>query len=118
MPRTEFADTLSISGVILFACNLTSRSYREVLGDVGWLGPAGTLMVWLGTLGAYVLLAWVEEMHLSRVFGQAYSEYRNNTAFLIPFVVTRRRWIEIVASIAFAVLLLWALVLLSRALYP
>jgi protein-S-isoprenylcysteine O-methyltransferase Ste14 len=105
-------------GAILFTINLTSRSYQEVLGDVGWLGPGGTLLIWLGTLGAYILLAWVEEMHLLGVFGEAYSEYRNKTAFLIPFAVTRRRWLEIVISIVSPVLLLAGLVLLNRALYP
>lgn len=51
-------------GAILFPSNLTSRSYQEVLGDMGWLSPGGTLLMWFGTLGAYILLAWVEEMHL------------------------------------------------------
>jgi protein-S-isoprenylcysteine O-methyltransferase Ste14 len=105
-------------GAILFTINLTSRSYREVLGDVGWLGPGGTLLVWLGTLGAYVLLAWVEEVHLSRVFGEAYAAYRSKTAFLIPFAVTRRRPLEIAISVAIPVSLLWGLVLLNRIFYP
>lgn len=105
-------------GAILFTINLTSRSYREVLGDVGWLGPGGTLLVWFGTLGAYILLALVEEVHLSREFGEAYAAYRSRTAFLIPFVVTRRRTLEIAVSIVIPVLLLWGLVLVNRALYP
>lgn len=105
-------------GAILFIINLTSRSYREVLGDVGWLGPGGTLLVWSGTLGAYILLALVEEAHLTREFGEAYQVYRKETAFLIPFVVTQRRWLEIATAIVVPVLLLWGLVLLNRALYP
>jgi protein-S-isoprenylcysteine O-methyltransferase Ste14 len=105
-------------GAILFIINLTSRSYREVLGDVGWLGPGGTLAVWLGTLGAYILLALIEEAHLTREFGAAYAAYRNKVAFLIPFVVTRRRWLEIGASIFVPVLLLWGLVVLNGRLYP
>ena len=28
-------------GAILFTLNLTSRSYRKALGDVGWLGSRG-----------------------------------------------------------------------------
>lgn len=105
-------------GALLFTINLTSRSYREVLGDVGWLGPEGTLLVWLGTLGAYILLALVEELHLSRLFGEAYAAYRSKTPFLIPFIVTRRRSFEIVASIVVPALLLWGLVLLNRNLFP
>jgi protein-S-isoprenylcysteine O-methyltransferase Ste14 len=105
-------------GAILFTINLTSRSYREVLGDVGWLGPGGTLLVWLGTLGAYILLAWVEEAHLAREFDEAYTAYRNKTAFLIPFVVTWRRWLEIAVSTVIPALLLWGLISLNRTLYP
>jgi protein-S-isoprenylcysteine O-methyltransferase Ste14 len=105
-------------GALLFTSNLTSRSYREVLGDVGWLGPTGTFLVWLGTLGAYILLAWIEELHLSKQFGPAHSEYRAKTPFLIPFVVTQRRWIEIALASACPLLLLGALVLLNRVLYP
>jgi protein-S-isoprenylcysteine O-methyltransferase Ste14 len=105
-------------GAILFTINLTSRSYREVLGDMAWLGPAGTLLVWLGTLGAYILLALAEELHLSRVFGEVYAAYRSKTAFLIPFAVARRRSVEIAVSAAIPVLLLWGLVLLNRILYP
>jgi hypothetical protein len=37
-------------GAILYTINLTSRSYREVLGDVGWLSLAGTLLVWFAAL--------------------------------------------------------------------
>lgn len=105
-------------GAILFTINLTSRSYREVLGDVGWLGPRGTLVVWLGTLGAYIPLAMVEEAYLTKEFGKAYTTYRNKTAFLIPFAVTRRKFLEIAVSVMIPLVLLWGLVLLNRTLYP
>ena len=105
-------------GTILFIINMTSRSYREVLGDVGWIGPKGTLLVWSGTLVAYILLAVVEEAHLSRVYGQEYAAYRRKTAFLIPFVVTSWRSLEIVISAVAPMLLLWGLVVLNRVLYP
>ena len=105
-------------GALLFTINLTSRSYREVLGDIGWLGPSGTLLVWLGTLVAYILLALVEEMYMTREFGETYIAYKNKTAFLIPFVRTRRRWLELTLSVAIPALLLWGLVLLNRTLFP
>jgi protein-S-isoprenylcysteine O-methyltransferase Ste14 len=105
-------------GATLFIINMTSRSYREVLGDVGWLGPRGTLLVWIGTLLAYILLALVEELHLTQTFGEAYTAYKEQTAFLIPFVVTRRRWLEIAVSIVVPIVLLWGLVSLNRTLYP
>jgi len=105
-------------GAILFTINLTSRSYREVLGDVGWLGPGSTLLVWIGTLIAYILLALVEELHLSKVFGEPYITYKKQTAFLIPFVVTQRRSLEILVSMAIPAFLLWGLILLNRLLFP
>jgi protein-S-isoprenylcysteine O-methyltransferase Ste14 len=105
-------------GAILFTINLTSRSYREVLGDVGWLGPAGTVLVWLVTLGAYILLGLVEEAHLKQIFGTQYEAYRRKTALLIPFVVTNRRWLELAVSIVVPILLLAGLVVLNQRLYP
>jgi protein-S-isoprenylcysteine O-methyltransferase Ste14 len=105
-------------GAILFIVNLTSRSYREVLGDVGWLGPRGTLLVWFATLAAYVLLALIEELHLTSKFGEEYAAYRSKTAFLIPFAVTKQKWLEIAISVIVPVLLLCGLVLLNKALFP
>jgi len=105
-------------GAILFIINLTSRSYREVLGDVGWLGPVGTIRVWLGTIGAYLILALVEEQHLVSVFGESYKAYRRKTPFLFPFIAARPRVQEILVSILIPVLFLWALVGLNRVWYP
>ena len=105
-------------GAILFIINMTSRSYKEVLGDVGWIGPPGTLLVWLCTLVAYILLALVEEVHLSRVFGEEYNAYRSKTAFLIPFAGSKRKILEIIFSIVVPIALLWGLVCLNRILYP
>jgi protein-S-isoprenylcysteine O-methyltransferase Ste14 len=105
-------------GAILFIINMTSRSYREVLGDVGWIGPNGTLLIWFGTLVAYILLAVVEEAQLSRVFDEEYTAYKRKTAFLIPFAVLRRKSLEIIFSIMFPIALLWGLVQLNRILFP
>jgi protein-S-isoprenylcysteine O-methyltransferase Ste14 len=105
-------------GAILFIINMTSRSYREVLGDVGWIGPSGTLLVWVGTLVAYILLAFVEEAYLSRMFGAEYLAYQNQIAFLIPFTNTGKRWLNVLLSMLIPAILLWGVVGLNRALYP
>ena len=97
---------------------MTSRSYKEVLGDVGWLGPGGTLLVWFGTLVAYIFLALVEEAHLTKVFGDEFEVYMRNTPFLIPFIEARRRALEIGVSVVVPVILLWMLVQVNRVLYP
>jgi protein-S-isoprenylcysteine O-methyltransferase Ste14 len=105
-------------GATLFTINLTSRSFREVLGDVGWLGPTGTLLVWVGTLAAYILLAAIEEAHLKKIFGEMYESYRRRTAFLIPFTGSHRWPLEIAISVLTPALLLWALVTINRILFP
>ncbi len=64
------------------------------------------------------MLAWVEELHVLQVFGEAYAEYKSETAFLIPFVVTQRRWLEVIVSIGTPMLLLGGLVMLNGMLYP
>ena len=105
-------------GAILFIINMTSRSYKEVLGDVGWIGPSGTLLVWFGTLVVYIFLALVEEAHLTKVFGDEFKVYKRNTPFLIPFIGARRQALEIGVSVVIPVILLWMLVRVNRVLYP
>jgi protein-S-isoprenylcysteine O-methyltransferase Ste14 len=105
-------------GALLYTINMTSRSYREVLGDVGWLGPLGTLLVWFGTLIAYILLALVEEMYMTKEFGITYTAYKKRTAFLIPFVVIQNKWLDIAVSVTLPALLLWGIVSLNKTLFP
>ena len=104
-------------GALLYTINLTSRSYREVLGDVGWLGPTGTLLVWLGTVLAYILLALIEEGYLTKEFPEAYPPYHRRTPFLIPFTGAHRTWIEIAIALVIPAALLWGLVRLNFLLY-
>ena len=105
-------------GAILFIINMTSRSYKEVLGDIGWIGPSGTLLVWFGTLVVYIFLALVEEAHLTKVFGDEFKVSKRNTPFLIPFIGARRQALEIGVSVIVPVILLWMLVRVDRVLYP
>ena len=37
-------------------------------------------------LGAYVVIAWAEEMHLKKQFGEHLYDYRASVGFLFPFV--------------------------------
>jgi hypothetical protein len=105
-------------GAVLFTINMTSRSYREVLGDIGWLGPEGTLLVWFATLIAYILLALVEEMYMTREYGETYITYKNATAFIIPFIVIKQKWLDIAVSITLPALILWGIVSLNKVLFP
>ncbi|NHJ14192.1 MAG: isoprenylcysteine carboxylmethyltransferase family protein [Candidatus Thorarchaeota archaeon] len=105
-------------GVIVFTANLTSRSFRETLGDLGWLGPEWTFLIWFGTLIAYILLASMEESHLFSKFGEQYNEYRGETGFIFPFLKTKRMITNVAITIILAILLLFGTVYLAELMHP
>jgi protein-S-isoprenylcysteine O-methyltransferase Ste14 len=105
-------------GVIVFTANLTSRCFRETLGDVGWIGPEWTFSLWFVTLLAYIALAIVEERHLSHKFGIQYDEYREDVAFIFPYVKTKRRSVEVVITLVAAVLLMFGTAILAELMPP
>ncbi len=105
-------------GVLIFITNLTSRSFRETLGDIGWIGPEWTFMIWFGTLFAYIALAVLEENHLSAKYGTAYNEYMQDSAFFIPFLKTGHRMLDIILTLVVAVLLLFTTVYLAELVHP
>lgn len=105
-------------GVLIFITNLTSRSFRETLGDVGWIGPEWTFTIWFGTLLAYISLAVLEENHLSAKYGTSYNEYVRDSAFLIPFLKTRHRILDIILTIVVAILLLFITIYLADFMHP
>lgn len=94
-------------GVIVFTANLTSRSFRETLGDVGWIGPEFTLILWIGTILAYVILAIIEEQHLSHKYGLQYEEYQTQAGFIYPFLKTKSRLAEIFITLVLSVVLVF-----------
>ena len=105
-------------GVIVFTANLTSRCFRETLGDVGWIGPELTLSLWIGTIIAYIVLARVEENHLSHKFGTQYDEYREDVAFIFPFVKTKSRTLEVIFTLVLSVSLMLGTAVLAEILHP
>ncbi len=105
-------------GVVVFSANLTSRSFRETLGDLGWLGSEWTFLLWFGTLIAYIILASVEEIHLCSEFGEQYDKYREKTGFIFPFLRSRHRKLEIIITIAGAVMLLFGTFYLAEVMHP
>jgi len=104
-------------GVIAYLTSLTSRCYREVLGDVGWLGPTGTLLLWLASILGYVAIALVEELHLRDAFGSEYDHYAATTPFMTPLILARHRAADIALAILVPIALLAALLALSHTLY-
>lgn len=105
-------------GVLIFTTNLTSRCFRETLGDVGWIGPEMTFGLWIGTILAYIVLALLEENHLSAKFGAAYKEYLDDSAFFIPFLKTRNKYLDVILTIVVAIVLLFSTVYLAEAMHP
>lgn len=102
-------------GVVLFTLTLTTRSYwigKNTFG-VSWISPELTVVIWFGTLFAYIALALVEELHLSKVFASEYEQYKERTGFLFPFGNSRNRGLEIILSVLVPALILAAILFLS-----
>ena len=107
------------TGLLLMTIGLTGWSYwilTHTFG-VGWLTPEGTIGLWYAELGAYVVLALVEESYLSKEFGNGYATYKSNVPFFIPFGKASRYDIPLsiltLSLILFGVLVLGSINLLQ-----
>ncbi|MHA2117620.1 MAG: methyltransferase family protein [Candidatus Thorarchaeota archaeon] len=106
-------------GVVLFTLTLTTRSYwigKNTFG-MSWIPPEATVVIWFGTLLAYIVLALVEEIHLFKTFASDYDEYKEKTGFLFPFVRSRNRIFEIILSVLIPALILAGILLVAPT-YP
>ena len=98
--------------MILSALGLTSWSVwilKNTFG-IGFLSPSQTIIVWFIELFAYILLAFLEELYLSKNFKRSFEDYKGKASFLIPFVRTSRNWLDILVSILILTILLLSLV--------
>ncbi len=102
-------------GVVLFTLTLTTRSYWLATNTWGisWIDPKLTIAIWFGTLFAYVVLALVEELHLTKTFDADYVEYSQKTGFLFPFARFRKRSIEVILSVLIPGLILAGIIILA-----
>jgi protein-S-isoprenylcysteine O-methyltransferase Ste14 len=94
--------------LILFTLMMTYQSVwilRNTFG-IGWLTADQTLILWYLMLVAYTAIAWIEESHLLKTFGNEWSEYRRKKGFLIPLVRFRSFVVEVVLSIAIPIIIL------------
>jgi len=99
-------------GLILFTLGLTSWSYwilTHTFG-IGFLSPSMTVNVWVVELFVYVLLASIEESYLSKVYKEAFRKYERTVPFLIPFLKTKRKYLDIAFSIFISLVLLLYLI--------
>jgi protein-S-isoprenylcysteine O-methyltransferase Ste14 len=99
-------------GMILSTLGLTSWSVwilNNTFG-IGFLDPSQTIAVWFIELFAYIFLAYVEELFLSRNYGEAFEDYRSHVPLLIPFFKTNRKYPDFLVSILIPIILLLTLI--------
>ncbi|UCE96725.1 MAG: hypothetical protein JSV51_03800 [Candidatus Bathyarchaeota archaeon] len=99
-------------GMILSTLGLTSWSVWILNNTrgVGFLNSTQTILAWFIELSAYVLLALVEEMFLSNKHRTTFNDYKSQTPFLIPFLRTKRKYLDVLASILILSLILLILI--------
>ena len=103
-------------GMILLTLGFTSWSVwilNNTFG-IGFLNVSQTIGVWFIELLAYILLANIEEQHLSRTYLEAFERYRERVPFFIPFMKTGRSMLDVILSILLPSLLLFGLVFFGQ----
>ena len=96
-------------GIMFFTLGLTTRSYWILMNTfgIGFLTPQQTIAAWFIELLAYVLLANIEELYLSKEFREPFENYRRKTPFLIPLLKTNNKALDVLVSILIPVALLY-----------
>ena len=100
-------------GMILSTLGFTSWSVwilNNTFG-IGFLSPSQTIGVWFIELFAYILLAVIEEQHLSRKYAESFENYNSQVPFFIPFLKTRRVVLDILIAILIPAILLFILII-------
>jgi len=99
-------------GMILSTLGLTSWSVwilNNTFG-IGFLSPSQTIGVWFIELFAYIFLAYIEELFLSRNYGETFEDYKGQVPLLIPFFKTSRKDLDVLVSILIPAILLFILI--------
>jgi len=65
------------------------------------------VFVWFIEFFAYILLAHIEEIDLSRKFGEDFATYKKQVPFFIPFLKTQRKELDLLISTAIPTILLF-----------
>ena len=99
-------------GIILSTVGLTSWSvwFLNNTFGIGFLSSSQTIGVWFIQLFAYVVLASVEERYLAKNYGETFDNYTNLVPFLVPFLNTRRGFLDVLLSISIPSVLLFILI--------
>jgi protein-S-isoprenylcysteine O-methyltransferase Ste14 len=99
-------------GIILSTIGLTTWSVwilNNTFG-IGFLSSSQTIGVWFIELLAYIILAHIEELFLSKKHGDAYENYTNQVSFFVPFFNTKRKFLDVLLSIFVLSILLFILI--------
>ena len=99
-------------GMILATLGLTSWSVwilNNTFG-IGFLSPSQTIGVWVIELFAYILLAHIEELFLSRNYGETFENYKSQVPLLIPLFKTNRKDLDVLVSVLIPTILLFVLI--------
>lgn len=99
-------------GMVISTLGLTSWSVwilNNTFG-MGFLSPSQTIGVWFIELFAYIILALMEELFLSRNYGENFDDYKSQVPFLIPFLKTSRKNLDVIVSILIPPILLFVLI--------
>jgi len=88
-------------GIILSTIGLTSWSVwllNNTFG-IGFLSSSQTMGMWFIQLLAYIILAHIEELFLSKKHGKTFENYTSHVPFLVPFLNTKQKILDILLSI-------------------
>jgi hypothetical protein len=98
-------------GMILSTLGFTSWSVwilNNTFG-IGFLSPSQTIALWFIELFAYIFLAYIEEIDLSKNYGESFQNYKRQVPLLIPFLKTNREGLDVLLSILIPAFLLFGL---------
>lgn len=98
-------------GILLSTLGFTSWSVwilNSTFG-IGFLSSTQTIAVWFVELFAYITLAFIEELFLSKIYGESFEKYKDQVPFLVPIPITKRRILNIIASVLILSILLFIL---------
>ena len=100
--------------LIVFTTIMTYQSVWTLQNTfgIGWLTANETRLLWILILVVYVVIAWAEEMHLEKQFGDQWTEYRRRKGFLFPFIPLKSYILEALVAIKIPVAILEGLLYL------
>lgn len=99
-------------GMILSTLGFTSWSVWILnnFWGIGFLSPSQTIGVWFIQLFAFILLAHIEELFLSRNYSEIFENYKSQVPLLIPFFKINRKALDVFVSILVPAILLFVLI--------